>query len=220
TDKADPDWAPHDPGEAPALPHLSEKTLLNVLETAPDAIVVIDDRGVIVLVNAQTERMFGYQREELVGKKVEILVPVRKRGMHVQKRRKFFEKPHIRAMGEAGEPLFGVRKDGTEFPVEISLSPLKTEEGTLVMSAIRDIGERKKAEQKFRGLLESAPDAIIIVNRQGNIVLVNSQAEKLFGFSRADLLGQKIELLLPDRYKEKHPDRRNGFFADPRVRPM
>ena len=119
-----------------------------------------------------------------------------------------------------GLELYGVRKDGTEFPVEISLSPLKTEEGTLVMSAIRDIGERKKAEQKFRGLLESAPDAIIIVNRQGNIVLVNSQAEKLFGFSRADLLGQKIELLLPDRYKEKHPDRRNGFFADPRVRPM
>src|SRR5207244_1690799 len=148
-----------------------------------------------------------------------MLLPVRFRGKHPGHRNKFFGDPNIRPMG-AGLELYGQRKDGTEFPVEISLSPLKTEEGTLVMSAIRDIGERKKAEQKFRGLLESAPDAIIIVNRQGNIVLVNSQTEKLFGFSRAELLEQKIELLLPERYRDTHPDRRNGFFADPKARPM
>src|SRR5438045_6587556 len=148
-----------------------------------------------------------------------MLLPRRFRNEQISHLSNSFTQPRSRTMG-MGLELYGLRKDGTEFPVEISLSPLKTEEGTLVMSAIRDIGERKKAEQKFRGLLESAPDAIIIVNRQGNIVLVNSQAEKLFGFSRADLLGQKIELLLPDRYNEKQPDRRNGFFADPRVRPM
>jgi protein-histidine pros-kinase len=101
------------------------------------------------------------------------------------------------------------------------LSPLPTEEGgTLVMSAIRDTSERKKAEQKFRGLLESAPDAIIIVNRHGNIVLVNSQTENLFGYTRAELLEQKVELLLPERHRQMHTGHRDGFFADPRVRPM
>jgi protein-histidine pros-kinase len=120
----------------------------------------------------------------------------------------------------AGLELYGLRKDGTEFPIEISLSPLKTDEGTLVMSAIRDIGERKRAEQKFRGLLESAPDAIVIVNRSGDIVLVNSQTEKLFGYSREDLLGEKVDMLVPDRFRNKHPAHRDGFFTQPRPRAM
>ncbi|WP_325394179.1 PAS domain S-box protein [Undibacterium sp.] len=120
----------------------------------------------------------------------------------------------------AGLELFGLRKDRTEFPVEISLSPLETDEGTLVMSAIRDIGERKRAEQKFRGLLEAAPDAIVIVNLDGDIVLVNSQTEKLFGYSREGLLGKKVEILIPQRFRNKHPGYRNGFFSNPRPRSM
>src|SRR5207253_4874688 len=97
--------------------------------------------------------------------------------------------PRARSMG-AGLELYGLRKDGSEFPVEISLSPIHTDEGTLVMSAIRDITERRKAEQKFRGLLESAPDAIVIVDPNGEIVLVNNQTERLFGYDRGDLLGE------------------------------
>jgi PAS domain S-box-containing protein len=198
---------------------LVEARFRDLLESMPDGIVMINVTGRVVFANSQAENLFGYPSGELKGKPVEALLPQRFRGAHIGHRSNYFTQPRTRTMG-MGLELYGLRKDGTEFPVEISLSPLKAEEGTLVMSAIRDISERKRAEQKFRGLLESAPDAIIIVNRQGNIVLVNSQAEKLFGFSRAELLDQKIELLLPERYKEKHPDRRNGFFADPRVRPM
>lgn len=120
----------------------------------------------------------------------------------------------------AGLELYGLRKDDIEFPVEISLSPLETEEGTLVMSAIRDISERKKAENKFRGLLESAPDAIVIVNRQGKIVLVNSQTENLFGYQREELLGKSIEVLIPKRFGDKHPSYRDNFFREPRTRAM
>src|SRR5262249_22803591 len=130
------------PGEIRPLPRLSEATLLKVLETAPDAIVVIDSDGTIVLVNAQTEKMFGYQRNELVGKKVEMLVPVRNQRGHVEQRRGYFDEPYPRAMGQVGKPLFGLHKDGHEFPVEISLSPLQTEHGLLVTSTIRDVTER------------------------------------------------------------------------------
>jgi len=198
---------------------LVEARFRDLLESMPDGIVMINLTGRVVYSNSQAEHLFGYSIGELKGKPVEMLLPQRFREAHVGHRSNFFTQPRTRTMG-MGLELYGLRKDGTEFPVEISLSPLKTEEGTLVMSAIRDISERKKAEQKFKGLLESAPDAIIIVNRQGSIILVNSQTEKLFGFSRTELLGQKIELLLPERYRDKHPDRRNGFFADPKVRPM
>jgi len=196
-----------------------EARFRDLLESMPDGIVMVNLTGRVVYTNSQADHLFGYSSGELKGKPVEILLPDRFRNAHVGHRSNYFVQPRTRTMG-VGLELYGLRKNGAEFPVEISLSPLKTEEGTLVMSAIRDISERKKAEQKFRGLLESAPDAIIIVNRQGNIVLVNSQTERLFGFSRAELLDQKIELLLPERYREKHPDHRNGFFADPRVRPM
>jgi PAS domain S-box-containing protein len=104
--------------------------------------------------------------------------------------------------------------------VEISLSPLETEDGLLVSSAIRDITGRKKAEEKFKALLQSAPYAMVIVNQEGAIVLVNSQTEQLFGYSSAELLNNKIEMLIPQRYRGRHPGHREGFFGAPKLRPM
>jgi protein-histidine pros-kinase len=198
---------------------LVEAKYRDLLESMPDGIVIANSTGRIVLANTQAENLFGYQPGELRGQLIEVLLPQRLRGGHVGHRSDYFTQPRTRAMG-AGLELYGVRKNNVEFPVEISLSPLQTEEGTLVMSAIRDISDRKKAENKFRGLLESAPDAMVIVNREGKIVLVNSQTEKLFGYQRADLLGQEVEKLISNRLNGKHPSFRDYFFSEPRTYAM
>ncbi len=201
------------------LPEWAKDNFQSFLDAVPDAMLIVDHGGSIVMANAQAETLFRYARHQLLDKHIEALIPERFRAQHPAHTQRFFSDPRMRPMG-AGLELFALRSDGTEFPVEISLSPLKTKSGAFVISIVRDISERKRAEEQFRGLLESAPDAMIIVDQRGRIVLANSQMEKLFGYGRNEVMGQEPEMLIPERFRAGHPEQRRKFFADPRVRPM
>jgi PAS domain S-box-containing protein len=197
----------------------SESTFQAMLDAAPDAMVGVNRDGVIVMANAQTETLFGHPRESLLGQKIEVLVPDRAKRAHPAHRTTYFREPRTRPMG-ADLELAGRRADGTEFPAEISLSSIETEEGSLALAAIRDISDRRKVEATFQAMLDAAPDAMVGVNRDGVIVMVNVQTESVFGYQRDDLLGERIEVLIPERVRDVHPAHRARYFREPRTRPM
>lgn len=197
----------------------NEKRFRGLLEAAPDGIVIVDRQGTMIMVNAQTQNLFGYRREELLGNHVEMLVPLRFRDVHPFHRTQYGKDRRLRPMG-ADLDLYALRQDGSEFPVEISLSPMDTEEENLIIAAVRDISERKRAEAQFRGLLESAPDAMVVVDTEGIIRLVNSQTERLFGYERLEIVGQPIEMLVPRRFRKRHVRHREDYYGPHLTRPM
>ena len=172
--------------ESKVVNNLEEEKFRLVVEWVPNAIVMADQRGIITLVNSQTEKLFGYNREELIGQSVEILVPDHFRSGHSEYRMGFHANPQARPMG-AGRDLIALRKDGTEFPVEIGLNPIKTEEGILVLAAIVDITERKRAEQLLReseerlqAIMDNTTDAIMVYDEDGMVIAMNKEAGRLF----------------------------------------
>ena len=198
---------------------LDEQRLRLIVDAAPTGMLMVNRNGEIVLVNSQIEQLFRYKREELLGKPIEVLVPKASRERHPGYRDSFFAEPKTRAMG-IGRDLFGLRKDGSQVPVEIGLNPLTTEGETFVLASVVDITERKRSEERLRLVVEAAPSGMIMVDESGKIILVNSQVERLFGYDREELLGQSIEMLVPATLRDKHPEHRDSFFADPKARAM
>ena len=190
-----------------------------VVEASPSAMVMVNAAGRIEMVNIQAERVFGYSRTEMVGQPVEMLLPERMRGHHPALRTSFFGDPKSRPMG-IGRDLYARRKDGSEFPVEIGLNPIETAEGHMVLSAIVDISERKRSEERFSLVVEAAPNAMVMINSRGEIEMVNAQAERVFGYSRTEMIGRPVEMLVPERFRGHHPALRNSFSGSAEARSM
>ncbi len=181
-----------------ARQHLNEAVFDRFLEAAPDPTLAMNADGDIVFVNTQVETLFGYHRSELLGQKIETLLPKRFRPLHIDHRTDFTAHPRHRAMGTGGD-LYARRKDGTEFQVEISLGPFESADGALVLAAVRDVTERKRAD-RLAAIVDGAEGAIIGKNLDGIIVAWNRGAERLYGYSPAEVIGKSVSiLLLPDQ---------------------
>src|ERR1035437_6381480 len=215
-------------GPSPEMPQSSQPQTLfeQLFELSPDAVVVTDLEDRITNVNAAVQRTFGYTREELVGKPVEILIPEQFRSAHPNHLQAYNAQPSVRPMG-VGLDLYGLRKDGTQFPADVMLSHVETAEDRVIVCVIRDISERKKAEEalrhsehQLRALFEFSPNALIVSDQEGRITEVNARVESSFGYSRTELLGQSIDVLVPERFRRTHPTHRKDYSDRARVRPI
>ncbi len=201
-----------------------------VVESVPNAIVMVNQKGEIILVNSLSEKMFGYNREELMGQTVEILVPERFRSRHPEYHMGFYANPQAKLMG-AGRDLFALRKDGNEFPVEIGFNPVQTDEGLLVLGAIVDITERKRAEgalleseERLQAIINNTSDAILVYDEEGRVITINKEAKRLFCDdlknelkSMWDIIPQEDQVDFSDRLKSVKEGSRIADFDTQKI---
>jgi len=193
--------------------------MAQVVESAPNGVALTSMDGRIVLVNAEFERMFGQPRAALCGSPIENLLPERFRARHVKLRAEGAQDFKPLVMG-AGRELYGLRATAVEFPIEIGVSALQSPDGPWVVETVVDISVRKRLERMFQRVVEAAPCAILMIDAQGAIVLINPQAESMFGYPRSELIGRPLEMLLPERLRTVHVTLRQSFAASPAIRQM
>lgn len=196
------------------------------LDAVPAGLVVVDQAGGIAFINSAGERMFRYERNEWQGQTIESLVPAVRRGKHAALAAGFLKAPTHRPMG-MGQDVTGLRKDGTEFPVEIGLNPLPTSEGAWAIASLIDLTERKRLDiqiqehhERVQAYWEAASEGLLTVDAAGAIELVNKATERIFGYDRSELVGQPLELLIPEAQRHAHAEKRERYFADPQLRSM
>jgi PAS domain S-box-containing protein len=193
--------------------------LTQAFEAAPHGVALTTANGRIVLANAELERMFGYARAELLRHHVDDLVPDRFRAGHAALRDLNPRDARPLTMG-AGRELLGAHADGSEFPIEVGIGSLATADGPIVVETIVDISERKRLERLFQRTVEATPCGIVMLDAGGRIMLINPHLEAMFGYSRTELIGNGLEMLLPERLRARHAAHRESFAAAPSARSM
>lgn len=198
---------------------LTPRVAASILDSSNESIIVVDAAGDIVYANEKAEKLFAYDAGEMTGLSVEELLPEEYRERHAQYRERYAESPRSRPL-VAGVELKGIRKDGRIFDAEIGLTPIESGDELLVSATLRDIGADDTSEAHFRNILESAPDAMIIIDHHGKIAVVNGRAVQMFGYARDEMLGKEVEFLLPDELSDRHISHRAAYAREPHLRPM
>ncbi|MBY0474504.1 MAG: PAS domain S-box protein [Nitrosomonas sp.] len=197
-----------------------EEMVYLAVEASPNGMVMTNSDGEIVMVNSASEKLFGYSRQELIGKSIEILIPEEFRIHHPELRLTYIKESKSRPMGH-GRDLYGLHRNGKKFPVEVGLNPVETKsDGTFVLAVIVDVSDRKQAEKMIHLAVEASPNGMVMTDHQGKIIMVNSTTEELFGYQRQEMIGEPIEILIPISHRTQHPELRRSFLEHSSKRGM